>query len=94
MALCEKLEKVPVHLKKEVDGFLLNRIFLAINREALWLLEMGVASVEDIDKDGVNELFCAKGPWGPLGVLPWTAAIENWRLAPGGGSYRRSQTKR
>ena len=50
MALCEKLEKVPVHLKKEVDGFLLNRIFLAINREALWLLEMGVASMEDIDK--------------------------------------------
>ena len=35
MALCEKLEKVPVHLRKEVDGFLLNRIFGAITREAL-----------------------------------------------------------
>jgi len=42
-ALCEKLDKVPVHLKKEVEGFLLNRIFAAITREALWLLEMGVA---------------------------------------------------
>ena len=54
MALCEKLEKVPVHLKKEVDGFLLNRIFGAITREALWLLEMGVASMEDIDKAQVH----------------------------------------
>jgi len=50
MALCERIEKVPVHLKKEVEGFLLNRIFGAITREALWLLEMGVASMEDIDK--------------------------------------------
>ncbi len=54
MALCEKLEKVPVHLKKEVNGFLLNRIFGAITREALWLLEMGVASMEDIDKAQVH----------------------------------------
>jgi len=54
MALCGKLEKVPVHLKKEVNGFLLNRIFGAITREALWLLEMGVASMEDIDKAQVH----------------------------------------
>lgn len=43
MELCEKLEKVPVLLHKEVDGFLLNRIFGAINREAQWILEMGIA---------------------------------------------------
>jgi len=54
MALCGKLEKVPVHLKKEVNGFLLNRIFGAITREALWLLEMGVASMEDIDRAQVH----------------------------------------
>ena len=48
-ALCEKLEKVPVMMKKEVDGFLLNRIFREISRDALWMLEMGVASAEDID---------------------------------------------
>jgi 3-hydroxybutyryl-CoA dehydrogenase len=39
----QRLEKVPVHLKKEVDGFLLNRIFRAISREAMWILDMGVA---------------------------------------------------
>lgn len=63
MELCERIEKVPVHIKKEVDGFLLNRIFGAINREANWLLEMGVASVEDIDKACV---YGAGHPMGPF----------------------------
>ena len=63
MGLCQKLEKVPVHLKKEVDGFLLNRIFRAISREAMWILDMGVASVEDIDKACV---YGAGHPMGPF----------------------------
>ncbi len=49
MALCRSLDKVPVHVKKEVNGFLLNRIFKKIYEEAEWLLEMDVASIEDID---------------------------------------------
>ena len=61
--LCNRLEKVPVHLKKEVDGFLLNRIFGAIFREASWMLEMGVASHEDIDKACV---YGAGHPMGPF----------------------------
>jgi 3-hydroxybutyryl-CoA dehydrogenase len=69
MALCDKLEKVPVHLKKEVDGFLLNRIFLAINREALWLLEMGVASMEDIDK---AQVYGAGHPMGAFRLMDLT----------------------
>jgi len=69
MALCEKLEKVPVHLKKEVDGFLLNRIFHAITREALWLLEMGVASMEDIDK---AQVYGAGHPMGTFRLMDLT----------------------
>ncbi len=69
MALCEKLDKVPVHLKKEVDGFLLNRIFGAIGREAQWLLEMGVASFEDIDKACV---YGAGHPMGPFRLMDLT----------------------
>ena len=61
LALCKKFNKVPVHLKKEVDGFLLNRIFGAISREATWLLEMGVASAEDIDN------ACVQGAGHPMG---------------------------
>lgn len=69
MALCEKLGKVPVRLKKEVNGFLLNRIFFAIFKEAEWLLEMGVASVEDIDKACV---FGAGHPMGPFRLMDLT----------------------
>jgi 3-hydroxybutyryl-CoA dehydrogenase len=69
MALCERLEKVPVRLKKEVDGFLLNRIFGAITREALWLLEMGVASMEDIDK---AQVYGAGHPMGTFRLMDLT----------------------
>jgi 3-hydroxybutyryl-CoA dehydrogenase len=83
VALCERLEKVPVHLKKEVNGFLLNRIFRAINHEALWLLDMGVATPEDIDKACV---FGAGHPMGPFRLndltgldLSYTMAMEAFR---------------
>jgi len=83
MALCDKLEKVGVHLKKEVDGFLLNRIFRSISREAMWILEMGVASAEDIDKACV---FGAGHPMGPFRLndltgldLSYTMGMEAFR---------------
>lgn len=69
MDLCERLEKVPVHIKKEVEGFLLNRIFGAITREALWLLEMGVATVEDIDK---AQVYGAGHPMGAFRLMDLT----------------------
>ena len=43
------LGKRPVQVKKDVIGFLGNRIQGALMREALWLIEQGVASPEDID---------------------------------------------
>lgn len=85
MALCEALKKVPVRLKKEVDGFLLNRIFAAINREANWLLEMGVAEVEDIDNACV---YGAGHPMGPFRLndltgldLSYIMAMEKFRAS-------------
>ena len=75
MALCKKLEKEPVHLKKEVDGFLLNRIFEAITREALWLLEMGVASMEDIDK---AQVYGAGHPMGTFRLMDLTGIDLNY----------------
>lgn len=69
MELSKKLDKVPVHIKKEVDGFLLNRIFKAITKEALWLLDMGVASMEDIDNACV---FGAGHPMGPFRLMDLT----------------------
>ena len=69
LALCERLEKVGVHLKKEVEGFLLNRILRAIAHEAFWLLEMGVASFEDIDK---AQVYGAGHPMGAFRLMDLT----------------------
>ena len=69
MALCAKLDKIAVHIKKEVDGFLLNRIFKVIVKEALWMLEMGIATAEDIDKACV---YGAGHPMGPFSLMDLT----------------------
>ncbi len=49
-ALMEDIGKVPVVLKKEAQGFIANRLSAALWREALDLVDKGVASVEDVDK--------------------------------------------
>jgi 3-hydroxyacyl-CoA dehydrogenase len=49
-ALVEKIGMVPAQVKKDIPGFVENRILYAIMREALHLLDEGVASAEDIDK--------------------------------------------
>jgi 3-hydroxybutyryl-CoA dehydrogenase len=77
-ALSEKLEKIPVLLKKEVEGFLLNRIFRVIGREALWMLEMGVASFEDIDKACV---YGAGHPMGPFRLMDLTGIDLNFIMS-------------
>jgi 3-hydroxybutyryl-CoA dehydrogenase len=48
--LLTRIGKTPVLVRKEIPGFLVNRIQAAMFREVLSLLEMGVASAEDIDK--------------------------------------------
>ena len=75
MALAEKLEKIPVLLRKEVEGFLLNRIFRVIGQEALWMLEMGIATAEDIDKACV---FGAGHPMGPFRLMDLTGIDLNY----------------
>lgn len=48
--LTEAIGMVPVVVQRDVPGFVENRILYAIMREALHVLEEGVATAEDIDK--------------------------------------------
>ncbi|HEX2922682.1 MAG TPA: 3-hydroxyacyl-CoA dehydrogenase family protein, partial [Chloroflexota bacterium] len=48
---------------KEVYGFLANRFIQAARKEALYLHDMGVASIEDIDTAVVNGLGYPMGPF-------------------------------
>jgi 3-hydroxyacyl-CoA dehydrogenase len=45
-----KLGKVPVLLKREVPGYIVNRLQAALLREGIDLVDKGIASAEDVDK--------------------------------------------
>jgi len=47
--LLKKVRKLPIRVNKEIPGYLLNRIQMALAREAWYLWQAGVASAEDID---------------------------------------------
>lgn len=77
MALCEKLGKVGIVLKKEIYGFVANRIVAAIKHEALFLADMGVATPEEIDLAAVNALG---HPMGPFRLMDLTGIDLNYLL--------------
>jgi 3-hydroxybutyryl-CoA dehydrogenase len=49
----------PFHVRRESDGFIFNRIWAAIKRECLMVVEEGVASPEDVD--GMWTIFVTPG---------------------------------
>ena len=65
MDIWENMGKIPLLVKKDVPGFLINRLQHALIREAVRLLSQGVASVEDIDlavRLGLGPRFATAGP--------------------------------
>ena len=58
-----RLGKVPVLLDREIPGFIANRILGAVRDEAIFLLENGIASVEDIDTACRTALGYPMGPF-------------------------------
>lgn len=60
------LGKRPVTIDRDVDGFAWNRLQLALLREAVWLVENGVASPETVDeivRDGLARRWRYTGPF-------------------------------
>jgi len=70
----ERLGKVPVVLRKEVPGYIGNRLQVAVWREALDLVDRGVASLEDVEK----ALYAGPG-------IRWAFMGSNLTLHLGGG---------
>jgi L-gulonate 3-dehydrogenase len=50
MALMTDIDMQPIRLNKEIFGFILNRFQVGMINEAMYLVEEGVASPEDIEK--------------------------------------------
>jgi 3-hydroxybutyryl-CoA dehydrogenase len=86
MSLMKEIGKEPVLLKKEVPGFIANRLQAAMVREAFHLLNEGVAEAEDIDTaitSGPGFRWAFIGPIETVdygGLDTWKRVIEN--LAP------------
>ncbi|WP_226676202.1 3-hydroxyacyl-CoA dehydrogenase family protein [Rossellomorea aquimaris] len=71
----KKIQKVPVLLKKEISGFIANRILGKLMDEAVYLLENGYADHEEID------LVCTKAlnhPIGPFALMDLTGIDVNY----------------
>jgi len=61
-----KIGKIPVILKKEVQGYVVNRLAAALWREAINLVDKEIVSVEDIDKvmwAGLGIRWALMGPF-------------------------------
>uniref|UniRef100_A0A3Q4BV51 Uncharacterized protein n=1 Tax=Mola mola TaxID=94237 RepID=A0A3Q4BV51_MOLML len=64
-ALMTKVGQAPVYLKKEIDGFALNRVQAAIIAESWRLVQDGIISVKDIDlvmSEGLGMRYAFIGP--------------------------------
>jgi len=69
----------PLRIRKEIDGFVADRLLEALWREALWLVHDDVATVEDVD-DAIR--FGAGLRWALMGTF------MVYRIAGGEGGMR------
>lgn len=61
MEVCKQINRTGVLLRKEISGFVANRILGALHREAIQLYEQGICDYKDID------LICRKALSHPIG---------------------------
>ncbi len=64
----------PLHVRVEIDAFIADRLLEAVWREALWLVNDGVATTEEID-DAIRYGFGLR--WAQMGLF------ETYRIAGG-----------
>ena len=81
--LLMKIRKVPVKINRELPGFLVNRVQIAMVREVLDLFEQGIASAEDIDRAIKGSIGFRLASIGPMitmdlgGLQLWLKVMEN-----------------
>jgi len=79
-ATVESLGKLPVVVRRDVPGFIWNRLQFALLRECAWLVENGVASAEDVDtvmREGLARRWRHVGPLRSIAL----GGIDTWNLS-------------
>jgi carnitine 3-dehydrogenase len=79
MAMYTDLGMKPLHVRVEIDAFIADRLLEAVWREAIWLVNDGIATTEEID-DAIRYGFGLR--WAQMGLF------ETYRTAGGAGGMR------
>jgi 3-hydroxybutyryl-CoA dehydrogenase len=77
--LLTKIGKRPIVIRKEVPGFVLNRLQGALLREALWLVENGVADPQDVDvalRSSIGRRWAAAGIFEIFEIAGWDLVMS------------------
>lgn len=81
----ESIGKTPVKIEKEIYGFVVNRIFSALTREACYLVDAGIAAPEAIDTAVKGALGHSMGPLETLDMtgldLEYNVYMERFRAS-------------
>lgn len=80
MQVMKKIGKEPVLIKKEVPGFIGNRLMHAMNREAISLVAQGIAEPADIEKVVLNSFGPRFANLGPLEYLDFVGIDHVTRI--------------
>ena len=78
-AMMTELGMQPLHIKKEIDAFIADRLLESVWREALWLVQDGVATTAEVD-DAIRMGFGLR--WAQMGLF------ETYRIAGGDGGMQ------
>ncbi len=78
-AIYDSLGMYPLHVKKEIEAFIADRLLEAVWRESLWLVKDGIATTQDVD-DAVRFGFGLR--WAQMGVF------DTYRVAGGEAGMR------
>jgi len=86
-AILEEVGQVPIDVKREIDGFILNRLQVALLTEAFRLVQEGYVSPEDLDHtvaDGLGLRWAFMGPFetiemnAPGGIADYCRRYVPW----------------
>ena len=94
--LMQQINQKPVHIKKELEGFILNRLQGALLREAFRLVEQGYVDAEGLDttvKEGLGLRWSFMGPFETIDLnAPGGLADYAQRYGPLYHSIAKQQT--
>ncbi len=67
--ICRQLGKETITVNQDIPGFIINRLQYAMLREALYLVDAGIGSVEDVDRAVQRTLAPRWAAMGPMKLM-------------------------